>query len=433
MSAHGALNSVQLAMEHSRLTRTPMLIAPKDATGCFDLMRPELVKLIQDSKGVPTNTTKATTMILSKMARYVRTDHGTSTQYIQKTSDNNIGGIGQGAGNGPQGSNCQTGLLKTIHGKTCPGMNITHPLQTNSFRIFGPGFIDNQIDTATLPSQKLTENTQLITHILQSWQDLLNATGGDLSLEKCSYGILSYDFTPTRFGNNNVSMHTATTNPGEISLQPLNQRQLPKTLKRLDPLTPEKYLGVHINMEGTWKSEFGRRKTQFKEIAQKIRTAKMTRLDAYLIYQVRYKKALTYFLHHTHLSTTQCDEIQRPFILAILPKMGFNRFMKRAVIFGPEKFGGMALADAKIEQAVSIIADMMVEIQRATIVGAQYTNLIATYQQYLGIDTPFFLSDPSNFPYKPKNSRITFIWQSLYHSQATVQGESWWLPKSTLT
>jgi len=303
----------------------PMLIAPKDATSCFDLMRPELVKLIQDSKGVPANTTKATTMILSKMEKYVRTDHGTSIQYIQKTPENNIGGIGQGAGNEPQGSNCQTGLLKTIHGKTCPGMNITHPLQTNNLRILGPGFIDDQIDTATLPTQKLLDNTQLITHILQSWQDLLNATEGDLSLEKCSYGILSYDFTPTKFGNNHVLMHTTETNPGETSLQPFNQRKLPTTLKRLEPLTPEKYLGVHINMEGTWTFEHGRRKTQFKEIAQNISTAKMTRIEAYLIYQVRYKKALTYFLHHTHLSTTQCNEIQRPFILAILPKMGYPK------------------------------------------------------------------------------------------------------------
>jgi len=53
------MESVQLAMEHSRLTRVPMLIAPKDVTGCFDLMRLELVKLIQDSKGVPKNTKKA--------------------------------------------------------------------------------------------------------------------------------------------------------------------------------------------------------------------------------------------------------------------------------------------------------------------------------------------------------------------------------------
>jgi len=165
--------------------------------------------------------------------------------------------------------------------------------------------------------------------------------------------------------------------------------------------------------------------TQFKEVAQKISIAKMTRIDAFLIHQVRYKKALTYFLRHTHLTDTQCDKIQRPCILAVLPKMGFNRFMKRDVIFGPKKYGGMALADAKIEQAVRIIADMMVEIQRDAIVGAQYTNLIATYQQYLWTDTPFFLSDPANFPYKPKYSRITFIWKSRQQCHAMVQGESW--------
>ena len=42
-SAHGALNSVQLALEQSWIMRSPMVMAPKDATGCSDLIRPELI------------------------------------------------------------------------------------------------------------------------------------------------------------------------------------------------------------------------------------------------------------------------------------------------------------------------------------------------------------------------------------------------------
>ena len=44
-STRGALNSVQLALEQSWITRSPMVMAPKDATGCFDLIRPELIKV----------------------------------------------------------------------------------------------------------------------------------------------------------------------------------------------------------------------------------------------------------------------------------------------------------------------------------------------------------------------------------------------------
>ena len=220
------------------------------------------------------------------MKKYLRTDHGTSTQYIQKTPENNIGGIGQGAGNGPQGSNCQTGLLKTVHGKMRPGMNITHPNHTDNISIDGPGFIDDQIDTATLPSQTLQDNIQLITPILQSWQNLLNTTGGDLSLTKCSFKYY-HTTSPQQPLETTESPSIPRTRTQEKYLfKPGNQRNLSTTLNRLEPNTPEKHLGVHINMEGTWKFEHSRRTTQFKEVAQKISVAKMTRIDAYLIYQV---------------------------------------------------------------------------------------------------------------------------------------------------
>ena len=49
-SAHDALNSIQNVLEYSRLTNTPIAIAPKDATGCFDLLRRE-----EDYPGVKGN------------------------------------------------------------------------------------------------------------------------------------------------------------------------------------------------------------------------------------------------------------------------------------------------------------------------------------------------------------------------------------------
>ena len=95
----------------------------------------------------------------------------------------------------------------------------------------------------------------------------------------------------------------------------------------------------------------------------------MTRYDAFLIYQVRYKPALSYPLHHTIFTHPQCNTSQSPFINTILPKIGFNRHMPRVVIFGPSHLGGAALADGKVEQAVSHIANKIVALRKNTIVG----------------------------------------------------------------
>ena len=52
-SAHDALESVLCTTEYSKIMQKPLAIAPKDATGCFDLLRMEAIKPIQESKGMP--------------------------------------------------------------------------------------------------------------------------------------------------------------------------------------------------------------------------------------------------------------------------------------------------------------------------------------------------------------------------------------------
>ena len=94
-SAHGTLNSIQLALEQSWIMRSPMMMAPKGTTGCFDPNRPELIKIIQDSKGVPTTTTSAKALITKNIKRFVQTRNGLSSTSFQWTLENNIGGIGQ--------------------------------------------------------------------------------------------------------------------------------------------------------------------------------------------------------------------------------------------------------------------------------------------------------------------------------------------------
>jgi len=134
------------------------------------------------------------------------------------------------------------------------------------------------------------------------------------------------------------------------------------------------------------------------KMARRINDSTMTRHDAYLIYQINYKPAMMYPLHHTLFADSQYNSIQTIVIITILPQKCFNRHMPQVVIFGPQFYGGTGLADANVEQAVSLITDMIPDIQRSTLVGKQIIYLIANYQQYLRTSSPFFSQNSNDFP-----------------------------------
>ena len=114
-------------------------------------------------------------------------------------------------------------------------------------------------------------------------------------------------FAHTRYGDATTSIHTVSENPGVISLQPFNQLLERTLLRRLNLDSPERYLGLHITMNGTWSYEFQLRKEQIKKLLCRVSESEMTRHDAYMIYLARYKPSLVYPLHHTTLTHSQCN------------------------------------------------------------------------------------------------------------------------------
>jgi hypothetical protein len=53
-----------------------------------------------------------------------------------------------------------------------------------------------------------------------------------------------------------------------------------------------------------------------------------------MAYNAFYMPSMGYGTHATTLSMKDCEEIQRPVVNAILPKMGIARTTTRVVVFG---------------------------------------------------------------------------------------------------
>jgi hypothetical protein len=62
-----------------------------------------------------------------------------------------------------------------------------------------------------------------------------------------------------------------------------------------------------------------------------------------MAYNAFYMPSLGYGTPATTLSKKECEEIQRPVVNAILPKMGIALTAPRAVVFGTAQYGGLCL------------------------------------------------------------------------------------------
>jgi hypothetical protein len=89
----------------------------------------------------------------------------------------------------------------------------------------------------------------------------------------------------------------------------------------------------------------------------------MWRGESGIAYNAFYMPSLGYGTPATTLTKQDCEEIQKPAVNAILPKMGIARSASRAVIFGTAKFGGMGLTQLAAMQGHTRLRYILVHLR----------------------------------------------------------------------
>jgi hypothetical protein len=409
------------------MTNTPIAIASKDATGCFYLLRREVVEIIQEAKGMPRELGASVVATLHGMRRHVRTAGRVSQHSFTYTSENNIGGFGQGNGEGPQGGNDQLGALKNIHEKTTRGCTLSHPNGKDSITRHGGGFIDDQIDTILLPTNVADETIPIVEDTLQRWQDLLNVSGGDLSLTKCKVGFANYKFVRNSH-TDTVWIKTIEEDPGDVYLQPFHQDKPKVCIKRLQPWEGERYLGARLTLNGNHTTdEYKVRKAQIEDMAERILQSSICRHQAYMIHGIQYRPAIIYPLQHVMFTDKECHSIQKPIINALIAKMGFNRKTPRDVIYGPILYGGLGLTDLREEIFVEHLFSFLKDMRSKPLQSDERQLLLDTYQLIIGTVTNFLELQASDYPYAPLHNKLTFLWKHLTKRNMVIRRKNIWL------
>jgi hypothetical protein len=114
-------------------------------------------------------------------------------------------------------------------------------------------------------------------------------------------------------------------------------------IRRNAPEAGHRTLGFHMTGDGTSSAHKKVMSEKAVLFGETIMGSSLWRSESAVAYNSFYLPSLGYGMCETTLSLQECEDIQRPFINAILKKMGINRKAARAVVFGMARFGGLGL------------------------------------------------------------------------------------------
>ena len=441
-TAPEALINLQLLFDHNRIWKLPSAIVFNDAIGCYDRIVPTLCELAMRARGCPKGIAQCHTQTQKKMKHRIRIAAGISegvikfaeTQMTLKEGKKIIsiqgktGGIGQGGGAGPLCWIAVIDVMLEAYRKLCPGATANDPMMLYTICYWLISYVDdNTIVVGFKDSTSTDEILATIRNNLGSWRRLLKLTGGDIDVVKSKWCVMKWTYSRV-WGV--PSIESATEFPGEVGMtSEANGQSTTELLERLEPHQAERVLGVRIPMDGNMKTELKFRTKQMRELSKKIISAPINSWDAWIIYECRYRAIIRYPLPVTMFTSKQCDTIQKPFINAILPKMGMNRNTPRVVIYGPKVLGGLEIMDLRIEQVAAQWETTSGHLRRMDRAGYGLHITANDLQIETGSSKPFYQLDPERCTYTTDNTRWNYLWKSAYELGLTIDLYEFWTPQ----
>jgi folate-dependent tRNA-U54 methylase TrmFO/GidA len=117
-------------------------------------------------------------------------------------------------------------------------------------------------------------------------------------------------------------------------------------------------------------------KTKAKKYSEAIISSSLQRGESSMAYNSYYMTSLSYGTAATSLDVKECEEIKRPIVNAILPKMGVNRNSSRNVVFGTSKYGRLGLDHLSTVQVFAQLQYVIVSLRTQDTTGDLYQMLL---------------------------------------------------------
>jgi hypothetical protein len=426
-----ALNRIQYTTLYSRTMRQSMGLVDVDASGCFDRMVGRLLSLINQCNGMSQQAASCQAEVLHNMKHFVKTTRGISHNYIQRNDNTLIEGNGQGNAASVPGWHGHNELMCKVYKKYMQGSKIVSPNGRINFEQWLSSFIDdNKMLLSFQPSDTIDSMRKTCQDSLQLWETLLNLTGGAVELTKCFITILHYRESYAWYAKRPGVPSLIYTMDNMRQCIITREGEQGTTIKQQDIGKGVRLLGIKAAANGTFKQEYAMRLAKSKEIAGRLQAAPLNIDLSWQVYYCRWKPAITYCLPITTFNSAECKNIQSPFFMVLLPKLGLNRHMPRALLQGPRNVAGLELVDLEAEQTAQHVTGLISQLRKNDRVGQTMNACIDALQLYLGLEKHFFTHKADKFEHRPckRESQLVFLWEELNSIKCKLVSSTFWTP-----
>ena len=430
---HQALNRIQYTTLYSRTMRQPMGLVDVDATGCFDRMVGRLLSLINQCNGMTQEASSCQAEVLHNMKHYVKTTRGISENFIRRDKSVLLEGNGQGNAASVPGWHGHNEIMCKVYQQLIHGSRIISPDRRVDFEQWLSSFIDDNKMLLSFGNEA-TNDTIIDTcqESLQIWEILLNLTGGAVELKKCFITVMQYSESYKWYSRRPGVPQLVQNNISQKQCLITRDGDKGTVIRQQDTKEGVRLLGIMAAANGTYDQEFKVRLLKSQELAGRLKTAPLSIALSWQAYYCRWKPAITYCLPITTFSAVECKKIESPFFNVLLPKLGINRHMPRALLHGSSQVAGLGLVNLEAEQLAMHVTGMIIQLRKNDKVGQTMRASIDALQIYLGTAAHFFTLQASMYDHRPerKKSQLVYIWEELNSLECTLTSKQFWTPTS---
>jgi hypothetical protein len=341
-----AVLNKQLTFEIHRYQKRPLAYIENDAVGCYDRIISPLILIFLRILGLSPSIVSSLASTWEQTYHRVRSMYGLSAEVYRNTPEMPLYGPGQGSTIGPFLWLLCFILIFLSLGGEIPGIQLQAIHRTPPIKFVGEAFVDD----AGLGTNADHANPQALTNHLktlaQQWEKLLYSTGGALNLSKCFWFLLSWCWV-----HGKPVLQTSSTAPATLQMTSEGDPTL-ITIPCIETTSSFRTLGVYISPSGSNKGALKVLQGIVLDYCNTVKGSNLTCQETlmsyiqYLLPKLRFQPPLL------SLSQQDCDKLTSKIFMALLPKLHVNRHMARSIVFGGEKYGGLALPNLYITQGV---------------------------------------------------------------------------------
>ena len=421
-SAPDAMMLKLLTYESARMQKCTIGSLQHDMTAHFDRMYPEMTSIYATKYAVSENIMTSIGATIARLRRNVETAVGVSKgTYGNTAGEFHIGGMVQGKADVPQFSTQQCDAMLKAHKSLTYGVEIISPGIHRSIRHHSVAFADDtdgQVSSDTTETTSLPRLVRRLQHSGQTWNNLTNICGGLIAHHKCMWQLLAWEETaghlhPLRQPDESLILQDGKGAHAMIAYTP--------------PDEPNVGLGFHLCPDGNQLPHFNSTLASVQRLCKATASVHLTELETRQLLYQRLVPKISYALHGTAFSRSQCGKINSCIRQTILPRLRLNRHYPSPVLYGPAEYGGMEFPEVYTLQDTVQLEYLIKQLRWDKTVANDFLVALDSVQMCAGFTSPILEHTAIGVRYL-EQSYIIELRTRLHEMQASLWIEKKWTP-----